>query len=100
MLDPQDLHIKRKIREAAEDRVPTLDLHIFSLTVAYAGLLRVYGRGQHLQERDDTQPIRSYARLDREGDLFIDCTGRSALTAPRRLSVSAQTTSGRSIPST
>ena len=26
-----------------------------------------------LQERDDTQPIRSYARLDREGDLFIDC---------------------------
>ncbi len=30
-----------------------------------------------LQERDDTQPIRSYARLDREGDLFIDLIVRT-----------------------
>jgi hypothetical protein len=39
-----------------------------------------------LQERDDTQPIRSYARLDREGDLSIDLIVRTNRVHLRKIS--------------
>ena len=42
--------------------------------------------GRVLQERDDTQPIRSYARLDRESDLFIDLMVRTNLAHLRKVS--------------
>ena len=43
-----------------------------------------------LQERDDTQPIRSYARLDREGDMFIDWIVRTNRVHLRKISYYGQ----------
>jgi len=70
--NPETNQLQAVAEKRCLDRVQTFDLISSRLLQLMQGCAEYMAGGRILQERDDTQPIRSYARLDREGDLFID----------------------------